>query len=353
MPNGNPGRYAGVAALLVAMLMPALHAAAQIRIASPPSAGPSGAPQSQPQPQAQAGPQSAAPPPAAAGPETPADEYNRLIREGLAEYEARNWPEALTLFERAHAVQPNARTLRAIGNVAFEMRKYTKSIDALRASLADGRKPLTQTERAEVESTVERALRYVGTLRVTLRPPNATLLLDGAAIAQRELTLDMGEYRIGARAPGFKDSEIKLSLNGGQTRDLEIDLVPESAQPAAAQATAEQPSRRAAPIGPWIVIGTSGAIAIAGAVLLVLAQSDVSTVENAKKGASWDDVESAYNRAPVLSTLGAVGLGAGLAGVAAGLYWEFSAAGDASASEHASALRLRMSPTGLSMHAAF
>jgi hypothetical protein len=32
-------------------------------------------------------------------------------------------------------VQPNARTLRAIGNVAFEKRKYTKSTDALRASL--------------------------------------------------------------------------------------------------------------------------------------------------------------------------------------------------------------------------
>src|SRR6185369_16308176 len=143
MPNGIPGRYTGIAALLLAMMIPVAHSAAQIRIASPPSAGPSSAPQ--PQPQAQAQPQSAAPPPAAAGTETPADEYNRLIREGLAEYEARNWPEALTLFERAHAVQPNARTLRAIGNVAFEMRRYTKAIDALRASLADGRKPLTQT----------------------------------------------------------------------------------------------------------------------------------------------------------------------------------------------------------------
>lgn len=332
-----------MAALLLVIAAPASHAAAQVMTASPPSAGPASAP-----PPAQSAPPAAAP----AAAETPADEYNRLIREGLVEYEQRNWAEALTLFERAHAVNPNARTLRAIGNVAFEMRRYTKSIDALRASLSDSRKPLTQTERTEVENTVERALRYVATLRVTLKPVNATLLLDGAPTAQRELTLDMGEYRIGARAPGYKDSEIKVSLNGGQTRDLEIDLVPESAQPAA-QGTSEQPARRAAPIGPWIVIGTSGAIAIAGAVMLVLAQNDVSKVEHAKMGTTWDEVQSAYDRAPVLSTIGAVGLGAGLAGVAAGVYWELSAAHDASATEHASALRLRMSPTGLSMHAAF
>jgi tetratricopeptide (TPR) repeat protein len=322
-----------MAALLVSLALPVSRGAAQIMTASPPSAG--------------------APP--AAGQETQADEYNRLIREGLVEYEQRNWPEALTLFERAHAVQPNARTLRAIGNVAFEMRKYTKSIDALRASLSDSRKPLTQTERVEVENTVERALRYVATLRVTVKPANATLLLDGAPIAQRELTLDMGEYRLGARAPGYKDSEVKLNLSGGQTRDLAIDLVAdENAAPEPSVATAAQPARRpAAPLGPWIVIGTSGAIAIAGAVLLVLAQNDVSTVEDAKMGSHWDDVESAYDRAPVLSTLGAVGLGAGLAGVAAGVYWEISAVHDASASEHAAALRLRMSPAGMSLHAAF
>src|SRR5262245_20503032 len=114
--------YAGVVALVLAAGAPVPHAAAQAGMTAPP-------------------PVPVATPPAAAGPEAPADEYNMLIREGLAEYDARNWAEALVLFERAHAVQPNARTLRAIGNVAFEMRRYTKAIDALRASLSDGRKP--------------------------------------------------------------------------------------------------------------------------------------------------------------------------------------------------------------------
>ena len=49
-------------------------------------------------------------------------EYEAMITDGLAEFQAQRYAEARALFERAHALSPNARTLRGIGMVAFEMR---------------------------------------------------------------------------------------------------------------------------------------------------------------------------------------------------------------------------------------
>ncbi|MEY4512912.1 MAG: hypothetical protein RLZZ450_5034 [Pseudomonadota bacterium] len=48
--------------------------------------------------------------------------YRETIAEALIEYEAHNYLEARTLFERAHKLYPNARTLRGLAVVAFELR---------------------------------------------------------------------------------------------------------------------------------------------------------------------------------------------------------------------------------------
>ncbi len=70
---------------------------------------------------------------------------------------------------------------------------------------------------------------------------------------------------------------------------------------------------------PWIVIGASAAVAIAGAIFVGIGVSDVSAVEGAPRGAVWDDYQSRYDRAPVLTTVGFVMLGVGVAGAALGV----------------------------------
>lgn len=69
---------------------------------------------------------------------------------------------------------------------------------------------------------------------------------------------------------------------------------------------------------PWIVIAGSGAVAIAGVVLFVLAQVDIATVENVEDGGAWADIEGAYDRAPALSWAGAIMTGVGVLGAAVG-----------------------------------
>ena len=59
--------------------------------------------------------------------------YRRLIKEGLAEYEARHFDEARSLFQRAHDLNPNARTHRGIGMASFELRDYVSAVHNLSA----------------------------------------------------------------------------------------------------------------------------------------------------------------------------------------------------------------------------
>src|SRR5262245_41678374 len=111
-----------------------------------------------------------------------ASEYNAIVHSAVSEYNAHNWQEALALFKQAHALQPNARTLRGIGNTAFELRHYAESLAALRASLDEKRKALTEKESAEVRSSIARIEHYVGNVRVVLSPAQATLAVDGVEV---------------------------------------------------------------------------------------------------------------------------------------------------------------------------
>lgn len=72
---------------------------------------------------------------------------------------------------------------------------------------------------------------------------------------------------------------------------------------------------------PWIVAGSGGALVVAGVALLLVARSDVDSVENPGPNPRWEDVSSAYDRAPVVSTIGAIALGVGGAALLGGVVW--------------------------------
>ena len=294
--------------------------------------------------------------------------YQQLVHEAVSEYNAHNWAEALALFKQAHALEPNARTLRGIGNAAFELRRYAEALDALRAALSDARKPLTSAERGEVQHTIERAQHFVGTVHVTGLPEGAALSVDGAPVGTRDLELDIGTYTLAAHADGYQDAERRVTVDGGTEQSVELLLEPSSGQVAAAgaplapapaggaapaQVTQDSPGARASWV-PWLVVGASGAVAITGGVLFALGRSAASDVENAKDGANWSDLKSKYDRAPVLSNVGVIAFAAGLAGVASGLYWHWTLTrGGPVPGERALNAQLRVGPDGLRVVGSF
>jgi tetratricopeptide (TPR) repeat protein len=74
-------------------------------------------------------------------------------------------------------------------------------------------------------------------------------------------------------------------------------------------------------VGAIAVAIAGGVVTAAGVVLLAIGLSDRASVEGATRGAMWEAVEGAYSRAGPLTISGIVGLGVGVAVLAAGIGW--------------------------------
>jgi hypothetical protein len=154
-------------------------------------------------------------------------EYQRTIARALQEYQLAHWDEAETLFARAHALKPSARTERGMGLAAFENRKYALAVSHLHAALVDTRRPLTARQRQEVERALEQASTFVARVSLAITPPDASLTLDGVPPVRSSdgaLLLDPGEHELIASAPGHEQRSVRIEAAGGMQREVRIAL---------------------------------------------------------------------------------------------------------------------------------
>jgi Tetratricopeptide repeat/PEGA domain len=263
--------------------------------------------------------------------------YDSLIDNALSEYRLGHWVEAKAYFSQAHALQPNARTLRGLGLVCYELRNYVEAIEYFQQSLASQTRPLTDSMREGVSQLLRDAERFVSRVDVEITPPDATLTLDGRVVernAQGQILIDAGSHELTVEAAGYEGATRNLTTDGGETMRVKLALhpvpgavaeapppTPTDSQPFAAGASTDSGSDA---VAPWIVVAGGGVVLVTGSVLLGVALSDKSDIENTPQGSrSWSDVEGTYDRVPVLSTIGGIMIGVGAAGVAAGLAWKF------------------------------
>jgi hypothetical protein len=289
--------------------------------------------------------------------------YNALVRQAVEQYERGNYDESKVLFAQAHQLFPNARTLRGLGMVAYTMRDYVESIHYLEGAIGSKVKPLDPPLVRESEDVIRRARTFIGVVRVSVVPQDAKLRVNATPASRTSdgtIALNPGPYEIEASAPGHQSASRLVRVEPGTTLVLEFALPNSPADPIAARQPAQPEAPSPAPeaalesdaearggksVGPWVVVGVSGAVAIAGGVMLGIALSDVSTVERSGPNTDWSDVEGKYERSPVLSTVGIAMLGAGAAGIAAGLTWHFLEP------DETGALALEVSPLGATLHA--
>jgi tetratricopeptide (TPR) repeat protein len=98
------------------------------------------------------------------------------------------------------------------------------------------------------------------------------------------------------------------------------------------------------PLLGWIVVGASGAVAIAGAVFLALAAGAASTVEDPPENSTWASIEGDYDNANTFTIVGLVGAGVGVAGVALGIVLVASAGDE---------VAVAAGPTGVQVRGSF
>jgi hypothetical protein len=180
-----------------------------------------------------------------------AGEYRELIEQALSEFKHKNWPEARVLFRRAHELSPNARTLRGMGVVSYEMRDYVHAVLELSSALSDARQPLTDAQRKECETLLGRSRTFVGAFVLKLEPATADVTLDGSPPVrdhEGRILVSFGEHTLRAVAPGFQDATSKLAVQGGEQGELRVVLYrPQALASATPASSVEKTVRSEAP----------------------------------------------------------------------------------------------------------
>lgn len=234
--------------------------------------------------------------PALAAPTEAPPGYEPAVDAAFEEFALGNYAEARAQFLRAHALFPNARTLRALGMVDFEEKRYHAALGHLRGALASGVRPLTSEQRKHVQQLVQQAERYVARYRFVVTPEEAGLWVDGAAIegAQRaELWLDVGEHVIDARAAGYRDQRRRLLVSGQSHETIALVLTPEAARDRS-DGSARMLSR-----GWRIALWTTSALVLAGASALAIVRLTREPEERAPSRGTEDDVIWLPARSPL------------------------------------------------------
>ena len=198
--------------------------------------------------------------------------YERAIDEGISEFDLGNFQEAREQFRLAHETMPNARTLRALGMVEFELRNYGASAEYLKQSLASVVKPLGARLRAEVEQLLNRARGYLGDVHIAMNPAAARVLVDGAEVELGPgeiLTLQVGDHVLEFRAQGHLPARRTVQIKGGQKETVRVTLTP--ALSATSSYAAERDDR---PLKkkwwPWALVGSVIAGGVAATAVLLL-----------------------------------------------------------------------------------
>jgi hypothetical protein len=152
--------------------------------------------------------------------------YDDAVTRGFDAFDARRYEDALLGFLDAHALYPNARTLRALGKTELELSHYVSSLHYLESALRSDERPLSRELRADTEALCAHVRGYVARLHITLRPPDAELRIDGVVVAAREgdLTVGEGSHLLVASAPGHHMLARRVDLAGGSTTRVQLDL---------------------------------------------------------------------------------------------------------------------------------
>lgn len=205
--------------------------------------------------------------------------YAEAVARALDEFAAGNVPEAREEFRRAHRLFPNARTLRGLGIVEFELRNYGEAVRLLEEALASEVKPLESGLRAGVQEALVRARRYLGEVDVQVEPSSAALLVDGRRVELEPdgtLLLGVGEHAVEVQATGWAPERRTLRVQGGKRNVLHVTLHPlpteekvgVTASDGRGPASPER-SDRVPVVKKWWVWTTVGLFAAAGVVTTV------------------------------------------------------------------------------------
>ncbi|MFT3923636.1 MAG: tetratricopeptide repeat protein [Myxococcales bacterium] len=159
-------------------------------------------------------------------PPSPSADYEAALSEALEAHARGDYGQARIFMERAHDLEPSARTLRGLGIVAFAQGRHLDAIRYLEAALASPDKPLTAELRISVEELLAHAWGQVGRLEILVEP-EGRFLVDGLApdfYGPNTVVLPPSTHLITAQAHKRADFVLPLEIKAGERRTIQIVL---------------------------------------------------------------------------------------------------------------------------------
>lgn len=243
------------------------------------------------------------------------------------------------------------------------------------------RRAITGEQLVALEQEIEKTHGFVS---VTTQPPGAEIIVDGTragadrdAVTPFGLIIEPGKHSIQVSLKGYAPVEKMVTVRAGDSQPVRLDLVALAAPTAKAAApkptptptVAKAPAKAApavaaadaglqesasdasggSPVGPWVVIGTASAAAVAGVAMTVLASMEVATLEEwennpqnqtAASGAKAAEWKSMNDTIATYDLLGGVLYGVALAAAAGGIVWMLLAEPDTAEDAENQAARL-------------
>ena len=286
--------------------------------------------------------------------ETKAVESARsLFYRALALQDQGRWAEALELLEKVAETRESAQVRF---NIAFNQ----EHLGRLAAAARSYEKAISLAKQSGAENVTRAAYDRLGRLssrvaRLVLRPigDGVSVTVDGVELGPadwgRAIPVEVGDHTVQAHAAGHKPYRMSVSLPGGETRELRLELEPireerpaevlpeapravESEPVPSARPRAAPPNRESNSNTLPFVAGGAAVLSVATAgVFYALRKNALDTMrERCDGGQCPDDLRSTDERGALYTTVANVALatGVGLAGVSAGLFISNLGSGD-------------------------
>ncbi|HEY5957920.1 MAG TPA: PEGA domain-containing protein, partial [Polyangiaceae bacterium] len=172
-------------------------------------------------------PPAASPPTQSEAAIDPKTESNRHFEFGIKLYEDKNTLAALAEFEAAYWQYPSAAALQNIALCQKQLYRYLDARESLARLLRDHGAELNHADRLSVEQAMAELGALIGSVRLSVAPANAEVVLDGRTLSpdevQQPIVVDVGEHRVVASAPGFAPALRSFRIAGGH-QDVPIAL---------------------------------------------------------------------------------------------------------------------------------
>lgn len=198
-----------------------------------------------------------------------------LMRTGITEYRKHNFEPARQAFDEAWRLRHHLAIAASLAEVEMKLgryrdaaehwRYYIEQLDAEHAS-----------DRADAEAQVRECRKHLGSVRVTMEPPDAQLTIDDEAVGrgpfEKDFLLAPGQHTLRAELGGrtSPSKQIIVAAEQDQATALALPAEPRTSAAAATQLTPQAPSPgkpqdsgRSTPRGRTVAVVTGGVLATA------------------------------------------------------------------------------------------